>query len=58
MLFGQIIFVRKFYSALYTCHDHWTEVWGKERSTEGGVVDFKEHLKKSMRENQLQIKAK
>ena len=30
ILFGQIIFVRKYYIALYTWHDHWAEVWGKE----------------------------
>ena len=30
ILFGQIIFVRKYYIALYTWHDHCAEVWGKE----------------------------
>ena len=30
ILFGQIIFVRKYYIALYTWHDHWAEVWVKE----------------------------
>ena len=59
ILFGQIIFVRKYYVALYTWHDHWAEAWGKEtKYRRWSCVDFKEHLKKTQRENQLQIKAK
>ena len=45
--FGQIIFVRKYYIALYTWHDHCANVWGKEmKYGRGSCVDFKEHLKK------------
>ena len=44
--FGQNIFVRKYYIALYTWHDHWAEVWGKEmKYRRWSCVDFKEHLK-------------
>ena len=59
MLFGQIVFIRKFYIVLYTWHDH----WGKslEQGNEVYKVEleygFHEHLK-TQRENQLQIKAK
>ena len=28
--FGQNIFVRIYYTVLYTWYDHWAEVWGKE----------------------------
>ena len=27
--FGQIIFVRKYYTVLYTWYGHWAEVWRK-----------------------------
>ena len=46
ILFGQIIFVRKYYTVPYTWHDHWAEVWGKEmKYIRWSWVDFKEHLK-------------
>ena len=46
ILFGQIIFVGKYYTVLYTWHDHWAEVWVKEmKYIRWSCVDFKEHLK-------------
>ena len=62
ILFGQIIFVRKYYIALYTWHDHWAEVWGKEmKYGRGSCVDLKEHLKNTERKptpNKSQIMQK
>ena len=50
ILFGQIIFVGKYYIALYTWHDHWAEVWSKEMNyISWSSVDFKEHLKITQR---------
>ena len=50
ILFGQIIFVRKYYIALYTWRDHCAEVWCKEmKYGRGSCVDFKEDLKNTER---------
>ena len=55
-------FCNKYYIALYTWHDHWEEVWGKEMNyRRWSCVDFKEHMKNTKRKptpNKSQIMQK
>ena len=57
ILFGQIIFVRKYYTVIYTWYDHWAEVLGKEMNYTRGSSWLNEHFEKHREKNLIPNKS-